>query len=493
MKKPAPEVELTKACQDNPFLFTRYFMPDLLWWSGMRMIIQSVWRNQRTSVRACHGVSKTITAALATIIFLETHPNSIVITTAPTHRQVENLLWKEIQTFYRQYPQLTGNCLTTRIDVEKGWFAYGFSTDRQTNVEGHHAPSILWVLDEAKGLPKWLYDALEGSMTGGLARVLEISTTDGSEETGPFRTHHREKSDKWNCIALSAFDSPFIAANDYREFDEFKNKDLHNFGRPKRKPEWDPALSKHIQVANKEWIEDRREWQLDDPVMWDTKVCGRFAKQGEHSIIPMDWILSAVDADVARGGKHVFGLDIAEFGGDRNVLTERDGGVVMPQRLFPDIDPITLCGPVLHVVNERGVIQVDKVGIGAGTYWRMVELGVRVVGIESGGAAIWAADAYANLRAEMWWHARAVFLRQYKEGGVLSIPDEKELIAELASVRSKPRSDGRLLVEPKEAIRARIGRSPDKADSLIYCMADVPEPEPDRIDGELAKLLEVAI
>ena len=485
-------LRMGKALSKNPFAFARLYLPGVIWWSGMRAIIDSVWRYKRTSVRAAHGVSKTFSAALATVIFLETHPYSVVVTTAPTHRQVEKLLWKEINTLYARNPGLSGRCITTKVEIEDGWFAYGFSTQQQTNVEGHHAPSILWVLDEAKGLPTWLYSAVDGSMTGGFARILEISTTDGAEAGTAFRTHHREKSDKWHCIRLSAFDSPFVPVEAYPEEAQYRNKDLFRYGKPRKGAEWDGALASYIQVVTPEWIDDRREWEQDDPVMWLTKVCGEFAPGGERSIIPMEWIMSAVEESGVKAGKPIkFGLDVAEFGGDRDVLTERRGGLVLPQHVIAGLDPITLCGEVTGLTGERGPIHVDKIGVGAGTYWRMVELGVPAVGVESAGKPLWQPDGYANLRAEMWWHARAVFLRQYKEGGVLSIPDDPELIAELAAVRAKPRSDGLLMVEPKEAIRARLGRSPDKADSLIYCLADLPDPMEDEVTGELAQFLGV--
>ncbi len=273
-------------------------------WSFMRAIIDSVQKNQRTSVRACHGSSKTICAAAIGVTFLNLYEDSIVITTAPGERQVKDLLWKEIRNFYRKFggDRLVGKCqeLNIKVSEEQGAESYmiGFTTTQAPKAEGYHAPNILWIIDEAKGVYPWIYDSMEGSMTGGFARALEISTTDGADQQCPFRQHHTAKRSKWNCLNLSAFDSPFLNPKDYqKEYNRYGNKLLLEYGKKPNKAEWPIEKSRQIQVATPGWVDDHRDdWKVKRPEMWETKILGDFWELGADNMIPLKWVLSAVNA-----------------------------------------------------------------------------------------------------------------------------------------------------------------------------------------------------
>ncbi len=277
-------------------------------WSFMRAIIDSVQKNQRTSVRACHGSSKTITAAAIGVCFLNLYKDSVVITTAPGERQVKDLLWKEIRNFYRKFggDRLVGKCqeLNVKVCEEEGAESYmiGFTTIQAPRAEGYHAPNILWIIDEAKGVNPLIYDAMEGSMTGGFARALEISTTDGADQQCLFRQHHTAKRSTWNCLNLSAFDSPFLNPKDYqKEYNRHGNKLLLEYGKKPNKTEWPIEKSKQIQVATPGWVDDHRDdWKVKRPEMWETKILGDFWELGADNMVPLKWVLSAVNATMSE-------------------------------------------------------------------------------------------------------------------------------------------------------------------------------------------------
>lgn len=489
--------EMAQALQQYPIAYIRLYLPELRLWSGVELILESVWKHQRTSVRACHGISKTWTAALVAVVFLNVFPNSVVVTSAPTFRQVEKLLWKEIGAFYRDYGSvLLGRPLLTEVKIQPDWYMFGFATDRPVAIEGLHAPAILWIIDEAKGMTKDFYNSMEGSMTGGFCRALEISTTDGAPQDSQLRLHHTTKTGRWNCIRLSAMDSPIVDPEDpdLEKYRRYINKDLFKYGRPERGTEWPVDLAAEIQIASKSWILDRRtDWEASEPETFKTKVWGEFSTVGEDFVIPMEWIDAAVNNTKVKANPAItkFGLDVAESGTDRSVLTERQGGFVFPttDTTWQGLENMPLVGKVAAITKKRGVIQIDRIGVGAGPYSRLKELGHPIIGIWSGGKAIYDQDAYANLRAEMWWHTRAVFLRNYEEGNVLSIPDDPDLKGELAAMKYTTRSDGRILIEDKKQYVKRYGRSPDKADSLVYCLARLPDEVDDDIPEELKALL----
>ena len=488
MTKKKQASDIIRAWQQYPVTFMEREL-GVKMWSGMRLVTDSVWTRRRTSVAACHGISKTYTAAVLGVTFLNVFAPSIVITTAPSHRQVKSLLWKEIDAVYRQNRSrlsgeltegdadvagLVGTEQNVQVKITPEWYMIGFSTDRATRVEGFHAPHILWILDEAKGLPQWLYDAIRGSMTGGFSRVLEISTTDGAGPDTPFRQHHI-RSEGWRRIVLSAYDSPFVRPEAYPEKSRLRNKELLQYGKPASGREWSMEDAADIQVATEEWVDESVEaWHARRPEMETTKVDGRFAAETELNILPLDWVLSAVDSDVKPRPRYTeFGLDVARLGADRSVLTERQGGYVFDPEELPRSETMATVGWVVKHTAGRGLIKVDMIGVGAGVFDRLAELEVEVVGINSAASAENTIE-YGNFRAEMWWWVRDLFYRQYTTGGVLRIPDNPELQEELTSVKMKIRSDGVLFVEPKEDIIKRLGRSPDLADSLIYCLARLP-------------------
>src|ERR1019366_3865592 len=65
-------------------------------WLKQQEILLSLTTHRKIAVKACHASGKTHVAAVATLWWLITHPNGIVVTTAPTWTQVERVLWGEI-------------------------------------------------------------------------------------------------------------------------------------------------------------------------------------------------------------------------------------------------------------------------------------------------------------------------------------------------------------------------------------------------------------
>lgn len=111
-------------------------------WDKQRQILTSVQKNAYTAVRSCHGAGKTWIAARACLWFLQCFPGSCVITTAPSTRQVKELLWRQIRgAFENSKIDLLGRLLTTQIDIAPEWYATGFATDEPINFQGPHCLS----------------------------------------------------------------------------------------------------------------------------------------------------------------------------------------------------------------------------------------------------------------------------------------------------------------------------------------------------------------
>ena len=79
--------------QSDPSLFCKEILGSDSHWEKQVEIMESVAKNKYTTVPSGHGIGKSFVAADICLWFLYTHLPSIVITTAPTFRQVERVLW----------------------------------------------------------------------------------------------------------------------------------------------------------------------------------------------------------------------------------------------------------------------------------------------------------------------------------------------------------------------------------------------------------------
>jgi hypothetical protein len=188
-----------------------------------------------------------------------------------------------------------------------------------------------------------------------------------------------------------------------------------------------------------------------------------------------------------------FGLDVgASAHRDHSVLTAGGPKGIRQQHLIQEPDTTQLCGWVIRTVErDYGImltegqhpIGVDVVGVGKGVGDRLAELGCNVVAMR-GNDSPEDGRSYENARTERF----ATFadrLNPLQTSGVkpFAVPDDSLLLAELAAIEREYRgSDGlRFGITPKEvpagssytgqSLRARLGRSPDRADSVSYLWA----------------------
>ena len=130
---------------------------------------------------------------------------------------------------------------------------------------------------------------------------------------------------------------------------------------------------------------------------------------------------------------------------------------------FRKSDLMETTGRALELARRYNVkqINVDEVGLGGGVVDRLYELReISVNGINVGKKANNKED-FANLRAEIFDGLKQRFLE-----GEIAIPDDPELISQLASMAYTFTSGGQLEIESKQHIRRSGRQSPDKADAL---------------------------
>src|SRR2546423_1309576 len=181
------------------------------WWHKQKEVAESVSSHRRTAVKSANGVGKTYLAADLGLWVLYTHRPGIVLTTAPTWRQVRYLLWEEIRRrFSTARLPLPGTLLSTRLTGGEGWFALGLATGDAVKFQGFHAEHMLIVFDEASGIPDPIWEAAEGVAVGKNNRILAIGNP--LHTSGRFYQVFRDRSG-WKRHSISALEHPNITGN----------------------------------------------------------------------------------------------------------------------------------------------------------------------------------------------------------------------------------------------------------------------------------------
>lgn len=449
-------------------------------WSGQRLIARDVAESPDVAVRTCHAIGKDHLSGRLVIWWLATRPDSLVVTTGPTDRQVRGILWKEIGVAWRaRRVPIDGHCLLQELHIGSGleWSAFGFTakaneTDR---FSGWHAKNgVLVIVDEAAGVPSSITDeALAGILTGDGSRMLQIGNP--TSPLGPFYRSFRHPEPDSRRRHFSAFSTPNFLRSGVVESDLFDGawRDKVAAAGIERPYLIDPAWA--ARWGNR--------WGRQSPI-YAAKVLGEFPATDVNSLIPLAWVEAAFDryrawieSGVERGAGGALGVDVARFGDDQTAAyraADSDGVKVATLEFCRSQIPTSeTTGLVRRAVRERGCDpRVDADGLGAGVVDQLAELGEYVVEIHGGGAPM-DSQQFKNWRAEAYWSLRDQL--DPDKGATLAIEPDSDLQEELVETRYKLLSGGQIQIESKDELKRRLGRSPDRADALIYaCAENVP-------------------
>ena len=190
-------------------------IPEKHIWPKMDEIMFSVEDHDKTAVKAGHSVSKTFSVSGIALSFLYSWIPSTVITTAPTNKQVEDVLWREIRSKWQNSKiAFPGNLTTSSLDMQKEtglrWFATGFSTRpdtvtaQATAFQGYHNEHLLVIFDEAAGILPQIWRAAMSLIAGG-GKIIAIGNP--TSNYGEFPDCFGADSG-WNQITISCHDTP---------------------------------------------------------------------------------------------------------------------------------------------------------------------------------------------------------------------------------------------------------------------------------------------
>lgn len=184
----------------------------------------------------------------------------------------------------------------------------------------------------------------------------------------------------------------------------------------------------------------------------------------DNVFIHSSYVLKARMNDVDSDANLIVGVDPAIANVDRTAIVRRKGRCAYNPETFRNSNTMETVGKIRHIIETEHPTRVfiDCIGIGAGIVDRLREMGFDcVVGVNVSRTAN-RKDKFRNLRAELWSDMRDWLCQEMP----VEIPDSDELHGELCSLGFKHNSNGQLVIESKDDLRARGMPSPDLADAL---------------------------
>lgn len=433
--------EISKA-QENwrkyPLLCSEQFFGSRLW-AKQEEVMLAVRDYAKVAVKSGNTVGKSRIAAEISLTFLLSYYPSKVIITAPTFTQIEEILWKEIAGLYNKTKiPIGGELLKTELKLNEQWFALGVSTNEVNRFQGFHSPYLLVIVDEALGVSKEIWEAIEG--------------------LHPFR--------------VLAIGNPLLSSGDF--FQCFSSALWHKITITCQEcVDWQNKFGKIPGLVTQAWINERKkEWGENHP-LYQSRVEATFPEIGTNSVIQPLYVKDAVDRELRFNPTgRITVCDVGAEGDDSTVIYNMEGYKIVSQDISNEKDTMKTAGKIIIHKNQfrSDLIVIDKCGLGKGVYDRVREvLGAPqnhiVYGLDSAETPKTENKEvqFLNVRAEMWWYVGELF-----RDCLTSIPIDEELKQDLKTPTYEViDSSGKIKIEAKKDIKARLGRSPDKGDTYV--------------------------
>lgn len=427
-------------------------------WSIPKLIARSTFANPRTAVASSSATSKSHTAARIACAFLYLFSPSTVITTAPTFRQVESILWREIRAAWSgSKVNMGGELKATGIHIRDDWFAIGLSTDEPERFQGLHNENVLVIGDEASGLTPNVYTAIENPLSSGNAHLLLIGNP--TQPTGNFKDAF--SSPLYKTFHISCFDTPNFA-----EFGITMDDIRSNTWKEKidNRPLPRPYLITPL------WVWERYQEWGENNILFQVYCLGQFPEAGTNTLIPLHLIDFAMETvKVEPKGVKVASLDVSRYGDDETVFAIRQGMRVLAMHTWFHQDTVYTAGRTARLLREYQplICRIDAVGVGAGVVDSLLNNDFKVEAFNSSEAAL-DTEIFGNTRAELYFS-----LGNKLQAGELDLPNDPKLRSQLADLRYRYNTKNQLFIESKEEARSRGVRSPDRADAIMMLLKPV--------------------
>jgi phage terminase large subunit len=423
--------------REDPAGFIREELKAEPWEAQVRMA-EAVAAHQLVLVQSCNAAGKDWLAARLALWWVYAR-RGLVLITGPTERQVREIVMGEVKRAWTT-ANLPGELysMALRVDASEAVGILAFTSDDPSRLTGLHAPRIMVVITEGQGVPGFTYEAALANAMAGEDRILVVGNP--LSPTGFF--YEASQSPDWHRIVVSAEDHPNVRS----------------------------GRAEIPGGITREGVERIRRTYGESSPIFTARVLGQFPTEAVEQLIRREWIERAVEQWTRQnergwGGTAVFAVDVAHLGPDRTCLAVWQANSVRGLVTWGGLDTSESADRVEDEAEALGVknpeVVIDATGLGWGLYDTLKRRGQSVVAFVAAKSAR-ESDRFANSRTEAAW-----LCREALQAGVLPLPDDPELHEELLAQTWILDPQGRIALPPKDEIRSRLKRSPDKADALF--------------------------
>lgn len=421
-------------------------------WPRGTEVLSAIQDHDRVAIRAGRKVMKS-TAGIAAAIWWAYRGGKVMATSA-TYAQLEDPLWVELRKLIGQSGLQVHVPLEpdTPVRFDSGGTIVGRVAAQPENMQGPSGADSFYLIDEASGVRRAIFGAIEGNVAGG-GKIIQMGNP--TQLTGSFYDAFHRESAAWHGIRISSRESPNVLA-----------------GRMVV-----PGL------ALPEWISEMERKHGPDSQFVGIHVDGEFPTTGANSVIPLKLSQAAMDAWGTRAtdpGRLHLGVDVGRSGDDPSVVYARRGKHAYPPLTEHGTDSYAVARMVLtalklygteieqdrHLIEQRPelqpVVNLDVIGIGAGAYDVLHTQHGHVLEVHGINVAENATDpeAYHRLRDQLTFALKDWLT----EGG--TYPPHQDTHEELIAFTYGFDTRGRYTVSSKDEMKETLGRSPDHADAL---------------------------
>ncbi|MCM1295980.1 MAG: hypothetical protein NC311_10600 [Muribaculaceae bacterium] len=423
-------------------------------------ILQSVVNNKMTSVRSGHGVGKTATLSWLICWFLLTHPHAKIPCTAPTQNTLRDVLWNELAKWIQKSPFLKAHLRWTGEKVslrghEDDWYAVARTATKPEALQGFHAQYLMYIIDEASGVPDAVFEPVLGSLSTAGSRL--VMCANPTQLSGFFYDSHHNARDSYHCIVADGRKSGRVS-------EEYVRQIIHMFG--------------------------------EDSDVFRVRVAGEFPLQNDDAFIPLYLLERSVRMKpVVRERPMTIDIacDVARYGNDKTIIGSKIDEVVKIEDKAHGQDTMTTAHKIMeiserivrrhHFENEIVPVKIDDSGVGGGVTDRLRQIKASeperfrwmyILPVIFGQHI--KNQYFDDTTTLMMANVRSMLLTEDDEGrekGVeLILPDDQDLISQFAARKYIMTPNSRVRVESKDKMKERGLSSPDEADCV--CMLCLP-------------------
>jgi hypothetical protein len=418
----------------------------------------------RISLQAAAGVGKSACMAWAAWHFLSccvldaySPPKGLV--TGVTDANLRDNFWAELATWQARSPYLTAafEHSDTRVfarENPKSWFLgrrnwpkTGTADEQGSTLSGLHARSVACFIDESGSIPPTVLRAAEQALADKPLWGKIVQAGNPISLDGMLYFAANQARGQWFVIRVTN----------------------------------DPDDPKRAKRGDLEWAQTQvRLYGRDNPWVM-AYILGLFPPSSINTLLGIEDVHRAqqriVKPEEYLHMQRRLGADIARFGDDRTVLFPRQGRRVFKPIVMRGADTAQVAARLYaaKMAWQSDLEIVDSGAMGAGVIDQLRVSGVMVLPVAFGGKPI--SLKFKNKRAEMWWDMAAGIKRDWQ----LPLNVDGDLVAELTTP-TYTFQNGTLLLEEKDQIKKRLGRSPDLGDALAATCA-LPDMPRELVEG----------